>query len=93
MNDFVPVVNLSGGSGLLNGSLKKKEPVRSPNVSGINFTLATDACAPLVSPKRVIPAVTNPKYFPITSSTKELTSMFNMVEEDEYTEGNSTLLS
>ena len=36
LNDLVPVVNLSGGSGLLNGSLKKNEPKRSPNVSGIS---------------------------------------------------------
>ena len=93
LNVFVPEVNLNGGNGLLNGSLKKIEPVKSPKVSGINLTLDTVAWAPLVSPRRVIPSVTNPKYLPNTSSTKELTSIFNIVDDDEYTEGNSTLLS
>ena len=93
LNVFVPTVNLRGGNGLLNGSLKKNDPVISPNVSAINFTPETVACEPLVSPRRTIPVETNPKYFPITSSTKELTSIFNIVEDDEYTDGNSTLLS
>ena len=39
LNDLVPEVNLNGGHGLLNGSLKKIEPVKSPKVSGINLTL------------------------------------------------------
>ena len=93
LNVLVPVVNLRGGKGLLNGSLKKNDPDKSPKVSGINLTLATVAWDPLVSPSRTIPAETNPKYFPITSSTKEFTSIFKIVEDDEYTDGNSTLLS
>ena len=90
---FVPTVNLSGGKGSVNGSLKKSAPLRSPKVSGINFILATVACYPLVSPSKVMPSVTNPKYLPITSSTKELISTFKIVEDEEYTDGNSTLLS
>ena len=93
LNVFVPTVNLNGGNGVVNGSLKNNAPLRSPKVSGINFTLETVACDPLVSPSKVIPSVTNPKYLPMTSSTKEFTSIFKIVEEDEYTDGNSTLLS
>tara|TARA_R100000353_G_C6390309_1_gene164580 strand:- start:2 stop:139 length:138 start_codon:yes stop_codon:yes gene_type:complete len=40
-----------------------------------------------------MPSVTNPKYLPNTSSTKELMSTFKIVEDDDYTDGNSTLLS
>ena len=67
----------------MNGFLKKNEPVISPKVSAINLTLVTDAWAPLVSPRRVMPSVTNPKYLPNTSSTKELISIFNIVEDVE----------
>ena len=52
---FVPTVNLSGGNGVVNGSLKNYAPFRSPKVSAINLTLASVACDPLVSPSIVIP--------------------------------------
>ena len=44
LNVFVPTVNLNGGNGVVNGSLKNNAPLRSPKVSGINLTLATVAC-------------------------------------------------
>ena len=87
LNILVPVVNLNGGGGDASGSLKKKEPAISPNVSPYSLMSETVACAPLVAPRRTIPFEIKPLYLPTTSSLKDSTSIFNTVAEAEYEEG------
>ena len=50
LNVFVPVLNKFGGFGVVFASLKKNDPIKSPQLSLTNFTLDTVATAPLVNP-------------------------------------------
>ena len=92
LNVFLPVLNLTAGAGVVFGFLKKKDPYTSPKVSVISLISVTFACAPLVSPRRTISFTIRPLNLPRTSSIKELISMFNTVEDAEYTVGRVTFL-
>ena len=48
LNVFSPFLNLTAGTGVDNGSLKKNDPCKSPTLSEINLTFDTVAVAPLV---------------------------------------------
>ena len=60
LNVFVPVLNKFDGFGSVFGSLKKKEPIKSPQLSLTNFTFATLAIAPLVKPTNLTFFLTYP---------------------------------
>ena len=55
LNVFVPVSNNCGGFGVVLGSLKKKVPNKSPQLSVFNLILFTFAIAPLSSPTILAP--------------------------------------
>ena len=84
LNVLSPVLNLKGGGGVVNGSLKKNDPWRSPKVSAIYLTFDTVACAPLLWPNKVTPLVgIYPKNLPCASSANERTSIFKTVDDAE----------
>ena len=55
LNVFSPFLNLTDGTGVDNGFLKKNDPATSPTLSEINLIFDTVAVAPLVLPTNLIP--------------------------------------
>ena len=98
LNVLLPFVNLKGGTGSSNGSLKKNDPLTSPNTSEINLIPLpeeTDAWALLVLPTITtsLPVLTYPENLPCASSAKESISIFKIVDEAEYAVCTDTSLS
>ena len=59
---FVPDLKTTGGSGVWFAFLKKKAPIKSPQLSENKSIFVTVATAPLVSPTICAPFTTYPKY-------------------------------
>ena len=79
---MVPDVTLTVGAGDAFGSLKKKFPTMSPQLSEIRSQEVTVAVAPLLCPTMVAPLTQYPKY--IGSFANDLTPQLNNLDVAEY---------
>ena len=79
---FAPDLNVFGGLGVLFASLKKNEPIISPQLSDTKSILVIFATAPLFSPIIMAPFTAYPKYF--SSVANELTSILSNFDVAEY---------
>ena len=82
LNVLAPDLTITGGFGDVFGSLIKKDPKISPQLSEINSHLVTVAVAPLLIPWRVAPLTQYPKY-PSFACAKFLTPALKSLDVGE----------